>query len=492
VKALGAALAASGLVVCGLAASCRTGADGDPWARETADSTATQDAPETDESQSDDERRDDEAPISRDREDEPELTTDPETNDGATADDTEDSYPDDGESSTPPSGASTREMADIEEPGTRDEDAQPVTGMDLVDASVPGSDLEPTDTGQPPEVEPETDLDTDTHTEVTPDDEATPEPMDAGDIVDEEPPCVPEDHWESCDQRDNNCDGNIDEGYVCPPEPGVVGALPFAGGVYLVGTTAKGQAGATALQRFWPSVDPTYINGFGNYDDDFSVRRSDTQLFFADLDGVVGRIDGRVQMPECLQFAVSRYDFDANETLYYVCRGELLRGQAEPVVTEVTELVGVTDDGRAVVVRSGEGLGHWAQASGFVPLDLQIFGTLSYVASSVQGNTVVAAFARQLEESEVIVLKLDESSNWSVMRRVAVEPFAGTWEVLVDGTLMLHQVDPEDTRYRRIVALLPDGTEQIAWREAESTEVVIHGSSSMFTGPLEPGVLDGE
>ena len=59
---------------------------------------------------------------------------------------------------------------------------------------------------------------------------------------------------EWCDGKDNDCDGVIDNGHVCP-EPGVANTLPFSDGVYLQGTTSEGLCGTDALQRFWPTKE---------------------------------------------------------------------------------------------------------------------------------------------------------------------------------------------------------------------------------------------
>lgn len=65
------------------------------------------------------------------------------------------------------------------------------------------------------------------------------------------------------------------------------------------------------------------------------------------------------------------------------------------------------------------------------------------------------------------------------------------WLPLVDGTVLSGQQDLQNSGETTIVMFAPDGSEQVAWSSLESTDVDTYASDPMFTGPLDPGLLDG-
>ncbi|TMQ03295.1 MAG: hypothetical protein E6J91_47530, partial [Deltaproteobacteria bacterium] len=76
---------------------------------------------------------------------------------------------------------------------------------------------------------------------------------------------------EYCDGLDNDCNGIVDDGEVCP-DPTVANTTPFTGGVYL--------HGANQVQRFWPTLSTTPFAGFNFSTSGFRFRRSDATLYY--------------------------------------------------------------------------------------------------------------------------------------------------------------------------------------------------------------------
>ncbi len=295
---------------------------------------------------------------------------------------------------------------------------------------------------------------------------------------DAQPECEPS--AEICDELDNDCDDEVDEGYICPADETILNPTPFDGGVYFVGTTAEGVAGAMALQRFWPSLHDSYVEGFGSSDRDLSLRRSDWQLFFRDTSKVYGRLDGEVPITGCSATKLTHYEFDASNTLHYQCGGTLYRGDGELVSDAGARLLGVTDDGRMAVHLSGGAFGFFDVDGELYVSDLFVSGSLSYESSRGVGDGVLAVYARSVPEPEQVVFEFDENSEWTVKRRIPTD-LSPTSEVvaLPDGTLFLVNAE-------RIVGFMPDGTERVVWEETDDKVVRMHGERDLFVGPLGP------
>ncbi len=384
-------------------ASCRTGADGDPWETLYSNHDKT----------SDDETSDDE-------------TSDDETSDDETSDD--------------------------ETSGEREEEP---------DDDVGPSEL--ADGGGPPGSGSET------------------EPADVPPAVDSR--CAME--KELCNGVDDNCNGEVDEAFACPTEDdGVTGGAPFEGGIYFLGEASTGGSNREAIQRFWPSVSDDYVTGFGPFPRRFRFRRSDWQLFYLGDQALRGQVDGPLETPGCSVSDITAFDFDAANTPYYFCDNVLRRGAGEVIAEDVRRLLGVTDDGRVLAETLSGVRGHY-QDGEFHPEDIEISGATPYVTTTVhQDRAVIVAFRDdEVVEWEIMLVLFDEQSHWSVLRRIPTEQTGGGWIGLSDGTLVLSQTDPE-TPGRRILALPPDGSEQVVWREADATEVTFGGG--FLLGPRDP------
>lgn len=415
-----------------LLSTCRSGSDGDPWEHLYAEDG---DEP-TEGSATDDDVTDDDAP-------------------------------------TPPAGSSVPGADDATDDALSDE-ATDAEDEDASDDALSDDDV--TD-----------DVATDDTTSVPTDRDSEGDPVDV-DITDPEDPSDVEDtdmgetecvvSTERCDGIDNDCDERVDEGFVCPPEPGVVGAVPYEGGVYLEGTTISGSASSTALQRFWPGVEESYIDGFDSYDDRFRIRRSDNQLFFTNRMELHGAIDGVVLLEPCLG-APSSWDFDADGVISYSCGSGIFRAGQQ--LASSGGIFGVTDDGR--VVGAGDlGWGHW-QGTEFTPADLE-FGSARIRGGTPTFYGNVAAFPLLVNDSEIAVVKFDEQSRWTLMRRqpVVADELGSNFLAIPDGTIFMSQWDPNDREHQRIIAYLPDGSQAVAWHQADGGP--IKNLFSLFPGPL--------
>ena len=333
----------------------------------------------------------------------------------------------------------------------------------------------------------------------TPDAPSAPDAPDAA--PDRGPPDVacrfPED--EICDGQDNDCDGVVDDGEVCP-DTTVRDTLPFTDGIYVLGTTHEGLAGNEALQRFWPTRAPTYYADFE--DASHFVFRLDGQLHYRGdggifIDDKVGSADTLIRTPPCGEFVDRSFGFDAAGVLHYRCFDTLRRGNGERLAT-IADLVAVLADGR-VVVQPDKDRARYAVVTpaGQITAELDPAETLvGYVgavprAATVIGNNAFVMFERvlQMRDVEFVVYRLDESSRWHLVRRLPLPKtdFRWSWALPVsDGTVFVLEDDPTTTFDMQIVAFRPDGTYAIVWREVEAPRVRIHGSSQLVIGPLTP------
>jgi hypothetical protein len=310
---------------------------------------------------------------------------------------------------------------------------------------------------------------------------------------------------EWCDGKDNDCNGEIDNGEVCP-DTTVANVDPFTDGVYLLGTTTEGLCGRDALQRFWPTLATTYYSGFDCYADTYAFRRTDDTVFYtATFSGlyrdVVGGPDVLIKTPPCGAQVDSYYSnptfgFDAAGTVYYQCSDTVRRGNGELVAQSIQRLVAVLGDGRTIVTRASLAAGYGL--SDFVVLDANgaeiarldpratFAGELTpQGATMVSGNRAYVSFNRTYgqQDREIVAYRLNEQSAWERMRRVPVTGF-GSWSLVIsDGTAFIREPDPTSLSEERIRALLPTGEDRIVWREADQKTVRAHGHDQLLVGP---------
>jgi hypothetical protein len=301
---------------------------------------------------------------------------------------------------------------------------------------------------------------------------------------------------ERCDGLDNDCDGRADDGEVCP-DATVAHTLPFTGGVYLQGTTAESTCGADALQRFWPTLSPTYFHGFDCRSGWYRFRRSDHAIYYqATFSGIRqdnSTDDPAISTPPCYADVRSDFDFDAAGTLYYQCDNTVRRGNGAFIADSIRTLAATLDDGRILVTRtSGDGndfivLGPGGQELSRLSPRGQFVGTMTAVpqATTVVGNRAYVAFLRQYADDrrEIVVFRVDEGSAWAKVRRVPVESFGFSLLALSDGTVFVRERDPATIFDDRIVVYPPGDGSHVIWREAEQTVVRTHGGYELLIGP---------
>src|SRR5690606_29889938 len=163
---------------------------------------------------------------------------------------------------------------------------------------------------------------------------------------------------EVCNDIDDDCDGVVDDGNVCPGDV-VQNTKPFNGGVWY--TASTGQCGDERVLQFWPELnEDTFYSEFPCYSAQWQFRPTDGALFVYDSQGsgaVVRHHQGEdweiVETPGCSpNFS---YYFDGQDQLHYICQAftttkELRRGATgELVRSDVEQFYQVTADGRMLV-----------------------------------------------------------------------------------------------------------------------------------------------
>lgn len=310
--------------------------------------------------------------------------------------------------------------------------------------------------------------------------------------------CPPVRSQEYCDGLDNDCNGVVDDGEVCP-DPAVAGTMSFTGGVYFLGDAGPGSF--DELQRFWPTLVPTPLTSFPvGFTNALRFRRSDAALYYqATFTGISQRTssapDPVIATPPCGNMVGEHFDFDAFNTLYYVCDDAVFRTPGGVMVAQpVSDLAAVLDDGRIIATRAGAG-----NAVDYVVLDgagnelsrastAAFAGTLTPVpgAATVVGNVGYVLYRREyaIRQTELVVFRVDEHSTWTRVRRVSVPDFGNAQLAMPDGTVYVEEHDPDnfEESTQRIIAYHPDGTSAAVWHEYDVGSIRTSGSL-MAVGP---------
>ncbi|HVY31513.1 MAG TPA: hypothetical protein VHB79_33395 [Polyangiaceae bacterium] len=313
----------------------------------------------------------------------------------------------------------------------------------------------------------------------------TPEPAAAG--------CVPK--TEICNQVDDDCDGLVDEHFVCRDST-VKNTRPYSRGVYLKASTSS-TCGSDVAQRFWPTLDQNHVNGldcsneywFADFDDRL-YRQLGTRVYRKNSVG-----ETKLSVPPC----GSRFGFDQEGVVYYVCGHDLLRGDGEILTGSIASAVAVLNDGRTIVTRRGP-----VATTQYVVLDrdgnelvrFPPYGMFSGsvgiapLASSTAGDAAYVAINRTYVEtvtqvSEVMVYEIDPDSVFRLVRRVVVPSLPIRQLVISDGTVFVLSTGGATN----ITAYHPDNTNSVVWHSADSPFFNLPSFGELMAGPLTP-VLD--
>jgi hypothetical protein len=370
-----------------------------------------------------------------------------------------------------------------------------------LDASPP-PDAGLADIGTGPDAADADDADADDADADDPDsDDAGPDVQDAdtNDVQPDVDCLLSETEW--CDGRDNDCNGIVDDGEVCPDDS-VAHTTPFTEGVFLQGTTSEGSCGADALQQFWPTLELDYYSGFDCHANRYVFRMSDGEIFYyatfsGILDDVHNQPDPTVDTPPCGSGVNRTFSFDGQGRMYYQCQDTLRRENGELIAYPIKQLVVTLDDGRSVVTMAS----NTANGDDYVVVDQQgrelarlnpraeFVGSMTVDprSASTLGNEAFVLFRRIWGQGnrEYVAYRLTAQNQWQRMRRVEVSQFG--WDALVisDGTVFVNEPDPNTTFDNQIVAYLGGGQRQIVWREANAMTVRQHIGEQMLVGPKD-------
>jgi hypothetical protein len=304
------------------------------------------------------------------------------------------------------------------------------------------------------------------------------------------PHCVPE--GESCDGRDNDCDGVIDNGHVCPDDT-VAFVEPFAGGVWFLGETTE-----AVVQRFWPTLG-SYRSLPSPYPPTFAFRASDGALHYTVVFSGLHRAgmgEPTVPTPPCPE-VTGFFGFDAMDRLYYVC-GRTLTRDGTPLISDVAWVEAVLPSGRTVAVRGDFGAFRFTlvDVDGTELSELSLpdwSGTFEPLPgnATVQGARAWVMALRTLPDAstELVVLRVDgDTRQWNVVRRLPMIANINYARIaLPDGHVLMEREDAK-TRYGaefEFVDFPPDGPPRTIWREIDAFEVMLRGVHQFAAGPLE-------
>lgn len=278
---------------------------------------------------------------------------------------------------------------------------------------------------------------------------------------------------ETCDGRDNDCDGLTDERFVCPADT-LSFSDEFPDSVYFIGN-AHGSSCTGILQPVWPQWINTAYTGLPCNTDQYSLRMSDGAVFFAPTHGAWYRARDAIEGPvrvDTTPCDLAKPWFDSASRTYYACR---VNDEADVTVFrdgspqyKGGDIAVVLGDGRLVV--------HGPKPDRILPEDYvavdarghelarlspysDFEGMLKILpeASTTSEDRAYVAFERWWNDpkprSELLIFRLDENSHWDLARRIEGAADHVCQLVLADGTAICPA-----SQTQGFDALLPDGT----------------------------------
>lgn len=246
-----------------------------------------------------------------------------------------------------------------------------------------------------------------------------------------EPPggCTNDPEW--CDGYDNDCDGVVDNGHVCP-DSSVANAVPFTQTVWLLGWQLTTGCQYGDLQRIYPTVGTERRGTLpcGPAVGIVRIRPGDQAIHYGSesiLRDVDGPMDEVADNPPCYLDGAARaagFAFGPGDQLHYRCENELRRGNGERVTDSFPwHIEAVLSSGRILATRMGQPVLFDTDGSEIsrAPYD-EFIGEMrvSPDSASTEGDHGFIAATRSIADGrrEVVVFRVDGDGTWSLVRRV--------------------------------------------------------------------------
>ena len=302
---------------------------------------------------------------------------------------------------------------------------------------------------------------------------------------------------EECNSLDDDCDGLVDDGEICP-DTTVRHAVPYFRSVSYIaqqGEEASWSCGRDGQFRFWPH----YVGGgvgtpacgceidhrFFNDAIDSSLRLTMSAGGIFECES--GRLTA-VAVEPCAPRG--RIGLSVATGLNYVCSSTVYR-EGVPIVGPVDDLLAVLANGR-VVVRRGSSVDVVDSDGGLLEsLDLseRYEGTMTLLPTAGyddQDHAYLVAFRTLPDETrEIVVLVVDPMSRIRQVRRLPVTDIDDSTAVLAlsDGAVFAMLPDPDVPGKNLIRRHAPDGTVGVVWRETMTIGQFIGAERRMIPIP---------